>query len=123
MPGKWKGKNGHKEFENSYRLLLDTGYGQNPLEEKKDFHKRGVRKKSKIRNLVERLDKRKHEALAFMHDFEAPFDNNLAERDIRMSRIRSYLSTAGKNNLDPMEAISTLFAGKPSVPSIQRPAE
>lgn len=132
-----------EEFENSYRLLLDVGYGQNPLEGQKDIHKRGIQKRTKIRNLVERLDKRKREALAFMYDFEVPFDNNLAERDIRMMRvqqkisgtfrsfggaedfcrIRSYLSTAGKNNIDPMEAISTLFAGKPFMPVIQQPAE
>ena len=128
-----------EEFENSYRMLLDVGYGQNLLEGEKDIHKRGVQKKTKILNLVERLDGRKHEVLAFMYDFEVPFDNNQAERDIRMmriqqkisgtfrsfsgaedfSRIRSYLSTAGKNNVDPMEAISTLLAGKPFMPSIQ----
>lgn len=126
-------------FEAHYQQVLDEGYGQNPLlplplNAKK---KRGRRKKSKPRNLLERLDVHRKEALAFMYDFNVPFDNNQAERDIRMMkvqqkisgtfrtedgakafcRIRSYISTARKNAVGAMDALTRLFSGNPFVPA------
>ena len=105
-----------------YQKILDEGYAQNPLPPlpANARKQRGGRKKSKPRNLIERLDRHREEALAFMYDFNVPFDNNLAERDIRMMkvqqkisgmfrtedgakafcRIRSYISTARKNAVD-----------------------
>ncbi|GFP43801.1 transposase, partial [Candidatus Hakubella thermalkaliphila] len=108
-----------QEFEEHYEKILKEGYLANPLPKKTTSHKkkRGRRKKSKSRNLLERLDHHREKALAFMYDFSVPFDNNLGERDERMmkvqqkisgcfrsedggkvfSRIRSYISTARKN--------------------------
>jgi transposase len=129
-----------RNFETRYQRILDAGYAKNPLPPlppgtKK---KRGPRKKTKARNLLERLDQHRSEALAFMYDFSVPFDNNLAERDLRMiklqqkisgsfrtedgaktfCRIRSYISTARKNAVGAMDALTGLFQGKPFLPGV-----
>jgi len=128
-----------RNFETRYQQILDEGYARNPLPPlpAKAKRKRGRRKKSKPRNLLERLDEHRTEALAFMYDFNVPFDNNQAERDIRMMkvqqkisgmfrtedgakafcRIRSYISTARKNTVGAMDALTRLFSGNPFVPA------
>jgi len=127
-----------RDFEARYQRILDDGLAANPLSASPApvRKKRGRRKKTKPRNLLERLDEHRQEVLAFMYDFNVPFDNNLAERDIRMMkvqqkisgtfrsedgahafcRIRSYISTARKNALGAMDAIARVFAGNPFVP-------
>jgi len=126
-------------FEARYQQILDEGYAQNPLPPlpRNAKKKRGRRKKTKARNLLERLDEHRAEALAFMYDFNVPFDNNQAERDLRMMkvqqkisgmfrtedgakafcRIRSYISTARKNAVGAMDALTRLFSGNPFVPT------
>ncbi len=103
-----------------------------PPDESKRSRKRGRMKRSKARNLLERLIKYENEVLRFMETRIVPFTNNPGENDIRMTkvqqkisgcfrsmegayifcRIRSYLSTCRKNGMNPSEALKLLFTGK-----------
>jgi transposase len=76
--------------------------------------------------------------LAFLHDNNIPFSNNLAEQDIRMikvrlkisgcfrtlqgakqfARIRSYISTARKQAWNILTAITSAVVGRPYIPAI-----
>lgn len=54
--------------------------------------KTGKPKKGAALNLIEKIEKYDLETLAFMLDFDVPFDNNLAERDLRMVKLRQKIS-------------------------------
>jgi transposase len=71
-------------------------------------------------NLLIRLRDFKDAVLRCLFDPSVPFTNNLAERDIRMmkvkqkiSTLRSLLSTAAKQNLNLLQTIKNAFAGQP----------
>ncbi len=128
-------------FESRYSRVVALGYEENPFfevwpPEPGRKNKRGRPKKTKARNLVERLDKHRTETLNFMYDFRIPFGNNQAERDIRMTkvqqkisggfrsvrgakifcRIRGYISTVKKNSVPVLGAIRDALLGNPYVP-------
>ncbi len=125
-------------FEARYKKLLAQGYAANPPPEKPMRDKRGRVKQSPARNLLMRLDRRRAWVLAFLYDFEVPFDNNLAERDIRMMkvrqkvsggfrrlsgaqmfcRLRGYISTLRKQGLPVLCALEQIFQGQPLYPAL-----
>lgn len=127
------------EFEKRYDEIVEKGLKINPLLQR--VNKRGRIKQTPPRNLLDRLKNYKKETLRFMHDFNVPFDNNLGERDIRMTklkqkisgcfrtiegaqrfcRIRGYISTVRKNDGRVIDAIQDAFSGEPFIPSVIPP--
>ncbi|MGH2836580.1 MAG: IS66 family transposase, partial [Solirubrobacteraceae bacterium] len=122
------------ELHASYREVIKLGYEENPGLATVDGRQP---KRSKAQNLLLRLDGREAEVLRFATDFRVPFDNNLCERDLRMVKlqqkisgcwrttqgaerflaIRSYLSTARKQGLRPVDVLCRLTAGEPWLPA------
>jgi len=124
-------------FLKGYERIVHAGYTQNPVVAPTGSKRRGRRKQSKARNLLDRFRDHSEEVLAFMRDFAVPFDNNQSERDLRMMklrqkisgtfrsfralenfcRIRSYVSTARKNSVNALDALQRVFLGRPFVPT------
>jgi len=123
-------------FEKRYDDLIKQGLAANPPPANPPPKKRGRKKQSPPKNLLDRLRDHKREVLAFMYDFRVPFDNNLAERDVRMVKvkqkisgtfrtrtgaetfcaIRSYISTVRKYGVNVTDAIYDAFIGNPFIP-------
>lgn len=119
-------------IEKQYNEIIETGIKSIPIQ-KAAVKKRGKKKKPKQLNFLERFVKHKASVLGFIYDFDVPFDNNLAERDIRMvkvkqkvsgtfrsldgakyfARIRSYISTVRKNKRNVFDEIRLAFLGSP----------
>ncbi len=120
-----------------YEEILTEGYLANPPAPPPEKRTRGRPKQSPARNLLNRLSQGKWAVLRFLLDFAVPFDNNLAERDLRMikvqqkvsgcfrteegvamfCRIRSYLSTLRKQGIELLSALEHTLSGHPVLPA------
>lgn len=121
------------DYQQQYQDLLDRAEEEcPPPQEDKEKGKRGRQKRSKSRNLLERLINFQEDVLRFMTDHQVPFTNNQGEKDIRMTkvqqkisgcfrswegarifcRVRGYLSTCQKHGVSSSEAMTLLFDGK-----------
>ncbi|NCP76517.1 IS66 family transposase [Shewanella vesiculosa] len=119
-------------FRKRYRaLLLEADTECPPPDDGKRKGQRGRLKRSKSRNLLERLRDFEDDVLRFMDMPEVPFTNNQGENDLRMTKVqqkisgcfrsidgatafcrcRSYLSTCRKQGLSSSEALRLLFEG------------
>lgn len=124
-------------FETRYTSILTTGFAANPPPPRA-VGTRGRPKRGKALNLLDRLSDHRDAVLRFMRDFAVPFDNNQAERDIRMvkvklkisgcfrkpsgadrfCRIRGYISTARKQGQHALSCIQSVFQGSPFMPAL-----
>ncbi len=75
-----------------YRGLLREGWQANPPEPPNGTIKRGRRKQSETRHLLHRLDTHQEAVLLFLDRLDGPFDNSVAERDIRMVKVQQKVS-------------------------------
>lgn len=125
------------------RIVSEAGKLYPQLKRKKYRSKTRRPRESPIvaaaRKLVNRLSAKRDQVLLFMRDFRVPFDNNQAERDLRMlkvkqkvsgcfrtekgaeefCRMRSYISTMKKQGHGVMETIRSVFAGKVLMPTLR----
>jgi len=116
------------KYQKQYDLIVQNGFKKNPFKPPKK-KTRGRYKKTPARNLLERLENYASDILRFLFNFRVPFDNNFSERDIRMmkvkqkisgcfrslnganifTRIRSFIVTARKQNVNVFDALKNLF--------------
>jgi transposase len=130
------------EYSRRYDKLVRRGLELNPerntrrrqVDQRAGAKKeRGRIRQSEARKLVTRLEQRRAEVLRFMTDFRVAFDNNQAERDLRMvklqqkisgslrsgegarqfCRLRSVISTARKQGRGVLDSIERMFRGQP----------
>lgn len=125
-------------WEAAFLRLLDEGDRVTPRATSPPG-KKGRCKQSAARNLLDSLRKHQKAVCCFLEDLRVDFDNNLAERDLRMvkvqqkvsgcfrslagaqafSRIRGYLSTLRKQGFPLLSALKATLCGHPVLPSFQ----
>jgi transposase len=123
------------QYSARYYRLVEEGLNENP-EQGKVPGMRGRAKQTKARLLLLRLHYHKEEYLRFAYDFNCPFDNNQAERDFRMAKVKqkvsgcfrsekgeksfavifSFIQTLKKNGASIFDELVKVFKGDYSFP-------
>jgi transposase len=121
------------KYEKRYKAIIRAGEKEEPPPKK--VNKRGKLKRTKGRNLLERMDKHQTGVMLFARQKAVPFTNNQAERDIRpvkvkqkvsggfrspegmesYTRINSFISTMRKMNRQVFQELRSVIEGKPFV--------
>lgn len=122
-----------EDLEIKYVQIVRQGFKEEPEQKSREKPKRGRIPKSKSQRLLDVFAFRSERVLLFLYDKNVPFDNNLAERDLRMvklkqkisgcfrsangaqvfCRIRSYISSARKQGYEILDAIENALTGNP----------
>jgi transposase len=117
-------------YQKRYDTIITIGQITNPTPQ-------GNAARSPVVRLIARLREHAGDVLRFAHDLRVPFDNNQAERDIRMVKlrqkisgglrtwtgahtfcaIRSYLSTTRKHGITALQALTQLHNGHTWLPT------
>jgi transposase len=120
-----------EKYRLEYDEILAQALTQNPVPIREEGQRKP--KRGKTGALVDRLILRKDQYLMFFTDFNVPFDNNQAERDFRMFKVKqkvsgcfrtydgakdyaaimSYVGTARKNGVSAFTAIKNALLGRP----------
>jgi transposase len=121
-------------LQRRYQRLIADGQAANPPPR---AARRSQNQRPPAARLLARLDSHRDEVLRSLDDTRVPFDNNLAERDLRMVKLqqkisgcwrtlvgaeafltlRSYVSTARKQGMNPLVVLRQLFEGHPWLPA------
>ena len=111
-----------QNIENRYDYLIQ-------LAKKENQNINSTFYKDKAMTLTRRCDKYKENHLAYVYDFNIPFDNNLSERDLRIIKTKTKISggfrsvqgaqiycnaisiikTAKRRDINPFQAILDIF--------------
>jgi transposase len=122
-------------LQGRYQRLLADGQAANPPPA--PGRRRGRARRSPAARFLARLDAHRDEVLRSLDDTRVPFDNNQGERDLRMVKLqqkisgcwrtlagaqaflalRSYVSTARKQGMNPLAVLRQLFEGRPWLPA------
>jgi len=79
-------------WQGLYHSIIERGIFEDADKSPQILNKKGKVTKSKALQLLLKLQNYDLETLAFIYDFNVAFDNNLAERNIRMQKLRQKIS-------------------------------